>query len=1436
MTTNPSTRSFAPLQKDQAPNLGRWGRAYGGWVDWSGLLEHRRVVVLAEASAGKTWELKAQADRLNDAGNSGFFVRIDDLADGKIEDALDPAHQERFGKWRREGNGEAWFFLDSVDEARLNRKSVEGALRRLAKDLGATLARARIVISCRASDWRVKEDPGLIRALLPIPPAPEPEVSDDKVDPEAALLARVFPKAEKRRETRIVVAAPEDIFVVQLMPLTSEDRRVIAVDAETPDVENFLTAIGRFGLDEIAERPGDLLGLASYWRDHREFGSLAAITEHAVAAKLQEQNRYRPDNDTLSVDEARWGAERLAAALTLSHAFTLLATGDEPDPTLAAGALDPTPILPELRDAQRASLLRRGAFAPSTYGRLRFHHRGTQEYLAATWFRRLLEDGCPLSKVWPLLFAERYGVETVVPSLRPIAAWLSLWRPEIRDEVIRREPLTLLLNGDPRSLSLETRAQLLMAYARHDEAGVLSQAHVEDRAIWLFSDKALAPAIRAAWAETKRAGVRIDLLRCIREATIKTCLDLALQVALDLAASDTERIIAVEALKAIGDQAALAKVADCVRAAADQASVRLASSWAMDLFPDHLIVADLLALIEKCPVNEGMGEFSGYIPHLARKASAAQVNALVYGLAEAALALPVEHRRDALPERYGDILKGFIGFAIEEIERNGDAPPGRPLVRLLRALSLSDHRDRTEDAALRAAVARRPAINRALFWASVDREREPDWAPTAIFQLGHSGGVLWGLQESDLDWLADETRGRDRLSDRQLALNGFIQVLQSLERFESDAARLDALVAQDPALVAELQRYRTPPLTDPDETKYAVENRRWARKRETAEGEKRRSWIAFKDLLAAEPDALSDPEAVSDWKRSGYRLWQLAVWLNADGNEDVSKTPLHWRELAPAFGQPVAEAFRLGMMHQWRSVTPGRPVYTAADRLTTTYANQLALGGLNLEDAERPGWIEGLSDAEVQRAIRHGVMTEFGNPEWLDRLTAARPAAAMPMLLRSLAEEWRRKWGRGPLLERCARPSGDAPLELIRDVVGLLKSRSPANLEVMRRAIAVVGRADLAPAEQAALTTVARRRYRKHLAAGEDDWARLALALMFVVRPEAAVQALADWLLTPSATPGAIVSMFVVLFGRESSVLPSQAWSRVPVPVLEHLLRLAYHHFPPSNDRLPSRRLLSGDAAEHARGTLLSALLERSGPDVFATLVTLAELPEFRLSARRFGELAHGIAEADTETLAWSADEVVKFERYQIAPVKTGADLLRVVYGVLQDVQLGFGRADSSSAAALHRLINEDEVQSYLFEQLNLRSDGRYYAGRETEVATGNKPDLLVTSTSANVQIAIEIKHGGMAAWTPKALRRALQAQLAEQYLLPETRRQGIFVITHHGKRTWRDPQTGAVWEFGDLIRWLAEQAKVIVRNRSGGVEILVVGLDPRSPRDALMK
>jgi len=61
---------------------------------WAKTLRFNRVVLLAEAGAGKTWEMREQADR---PGKDSFaiFVPLESLAEEVLEDLLLPPDGER---------------------------------------------------------------------------------------------------------------------------------------------------------------------------------------------------------------------------------------------------------------------------------------------------------------------------------------------------------------------------------------------------------------------------------------------------------------------------------------------------------------------------------------------------------------------------------------------------------------------------------------------------------------------------------------------------------------------------------------------------------------------------------------------------------------------------------------------------------------------------------------------------------------------------------------------------------------------------------------------------------------------------------------------------------------------------------------------------------------------------------------------------------------------------------------------------------------------------------------------------------------------------------------------------------------------------------------------------------------------------------------------
>jgi hypothetical protein len=1440
MTFVELNRSFFPLHKDQEPSLefGRvWGRKLGGWLEWNDLHERQRVVLLAEASSGKSEEFKNQVKQLSAKGKASFYLPIEELADQGFEAALDAAAAKRFENWSN-GTDIAWFFLDSIDEARLNRKNFDSALKRFARELGVGIERARIYISCRVTDWNGPKDREAIAEWLPAWEAAETSAASD----ESALLDPIFNKKQKStRRAEIAAEKPNELLVIQLVPLSTEQYRTLAKHSGVTDLDGFVAGIDRHGLEAFAERPGDLLDLADYWKTHRQFGPFVEMVEHSITRKLRERDTHRSDNEILSLAEARGGATRLAAALTFGKSFTLRAPNHDPDPSLAVGALDAIPILHDRNEAQCNATLRRGVFAPATYGRVRFHHRSTQEYLTAKWLDGLLAANCPLSEIWQLLFVERYGVETVVPSLRPAAAWLSLWHPNIRDEVIRREPLVLLRHGDPGSLSLDARKHLLATYAAKHKAAEIADDNLDSRALWSFSHQGLADAIKRAWKVNTREDFHFDMLRLMRDGAIKGCTGIARTVALDEASSDNHRIAALQVLQACDDQQALAAVTRKLMKSPDKASARLAAGFALVLYPTHLNARDLLKLIEQSnPAGRStLEDFSYNIEQLYDSAPNASERAtLAFGIGALCLEPPFVEVHQRISKRYRELARHSEAPAQKETARLGGATPPHGLLKLLMAVERADQRHDTADSKapnLRQLVQANPKLNLALFWADIGEQRTnsrtEERKPIRYWQVHLGmGQIFWDLTARDLPALYSDMSSRPLEDDKRIALSAIAAILGKEGRLKSEAATLRALVSGSTTLLEDLDGYLSPPpAEDPEHLRWQRQDKVRQKKRNQQTVKDKASWVKFKKDIQDDPTLLSDPRNLTSWQAGIRRLWDLTRWLHERTSGQEEAAARQWRLLEEGFGRKVAEAYRDGMKIAWRNIDPERPKRTPNGHITVKYITVLAFAGVGIEAAEDADWVKHLTDDEAARAARHGCESDQGYPEWIDTLVNAYPQVVLPIVKAEVASQWSVAVNaRSDFLYRYGTPavSLQRPIQAML-LEQVLKTEAP-NTPALDRSIRIIRNFQLNEAEKRRLLRVVRRRYGTHVGAGRDNDALSYLALILWLDSDTGVTDLTAWLngAAPESRRARAEHTLGKLFDRHDSFI-SGTLSRASIPTLEKLLQTAYSHIRPEHDAVhegsytPDAR----DRAEGARSAILSALLDRPGADAYRAMVRAANDPDFAVRSERFRELARGKAERDAEYPAWTIPEVITFETRYTAPLKTGADLLKLVLGVLADIVFKLNKGDSTSRQLLERAKDEDEVQNWLTEQIQLRSLGRYHAYREAQVAQGDKPDIIVASAAAQCEVAIEVKHGGKG-WTATELEQALRTQLATDYLKPATRRHGVLVITHHRDRQWLHPLTRKPMPFDTLIGWLSSIAATLVETDSGAIEVECIGIN----------
>jgi len=1427
-------RSFIPLKTDQEPTLDwgpYWGRLLGDWLNWDELLKHRRVVLLAEALSGKTEEYKYQAKQLSELGKPAFFVRIEDLADDGFEKAIDPEVIESFLNWKNDICSEAWFFLDSVDEARLNRKDFDKALRKFLAELGiANLGRSFIYISCRVSDWRGKADRVSFNKWLPYS-ATIKETEKD-VDPDEALLAPIFKQFESVQvHPKPQKPNPSDLLVVQLAPLSFDQKKLFAEKTGITNINAFMGEIENMGLSAMTERPGDLVELVSYWKENSRFDSLAEMTEYCITKKLREESPHRLDSSILSLEKVRQGVERLATALTLGKSFNLKAPAQEPDSNLAAGAIDPNEVLSEWSDGELTVLLHRGIFSPATYGRLRFHHRSTQEYLTATWLDRLLNNNCPLTEVWQLLFQECYGVETVAPSLRPVAAWLSIRHPVIRDEVIRREPLILIQYGDPKSLSIESRCKLLLAYAELHLKGQINPQMLEHRSIWMFSEKALAGAIHQAWSINSRTDFRGELLRFILEANISDCADLARITALDESQDSFSRIIAAQALSLCQDKIGLRQLASQVKSYPEKLSARLAPELALVLFPAYLSTIELLDLIDRSKPAQPYSSvgFSRQLNAL-HKAAPTRTDQKIFanGVAKLCLKPPYADEDLIISNRHVELSSGLASLVEAELflRSIGDVDP--ELLYLLMAVGrvreIHNSEEKYNRILLR--IKKDKALTRALFWADVQshemgNSKEP---PIRIWQINSfSGRKLWQLDITDLDWLIQDCRIKAEISEKQLVFNGIWMVLFHADQIQENISLLDSIASGNETLIGDLSGYLNPPKGE-----LSNENKAYSRRKKLEQEMEKQYWRDFCNNLKNDPTILSDTANLQSWKDGLWRLHELTRWLRYEFRQDSDNASRHWRTLEKAFGLEVSKHYCLGMKKAWRYIKPERPVYQSSGTFTVKYTSSLAIQSLYLDIAEDSDWESTLSDTQVAQATQHACYTGNGFSEWFEILVKTRPELTLPVINASVVTEFRSKDFRLALLHYVSNQESAAQQVVENKIFELLRKAEPANDSVLSQCLLILAKSEALTANAKTLSSLLMRRIRQHLDAKTENRALLCFALYLRINPEHGIDWLESMLIqhieeTPQDWNLRCERWLGYLFGENKWGVVGAKYSCLSVHSLKKLYRLAYIHIPnhenPDDDG--GSRVIN--PAEDARRNILHALLSRPGSDAHQAILELASDPIFADSAKRFKELAHGKAEDDSEISPWKACEVADFEKHHIKPIKTGSDLLRVIVGVLDDIKESPYRDDASSQNLLALATEENQVQTWLAEQLSLRSRGRYAVSRETEIADKNMPDIIITATSAPIQLAIEIKHVNKG-WTVKELENSLKHQLAENYLRPKYRRHGIFFITQHKQRVWRKDR--ATLQFSDLQTHLSNLAHSIITNTTGTVELRVFGLN----------
>ncbi|WP_375282927.1 NACHT domain-containing protein [Marinicauda pacifica] len=1408
-------RELGEVEDDQSEYLALLGRS--NYKKWPDLLEYRRVIVLSEAGSGKTEEIRNAAKRLISEGKPAFFLRLEHITEAIDDIAFEEGSLSAFEAWLR-SDDEGWLFLDSVDEARLRDPGdFEKAIKRIGRKVASAKQRLHLVVTGRASAWRPKTDRALCAREIPFDPTVTPPNGESS---DAGQASKSEPQADT--SSSFLVVALNDL-----------DRRQVDTFLQTrsiSDTKAFLEAVERADAWSFTTRPQDLEELIGFWAQNQKIGSRLEIIEASVNRRLAERDQTRDEAKPISFQRLKDAACRLAGASVL----TTEANIQVPDGAALQPGLSSRDILPDWTAPNISVLLERPVFDEAIYGTVRFHHRSVREYLAALWFRDLLAKPTSRQAIEQLFFRTQYGLEVVVPRLRPILPWLAIFDQRILERVEQIEPEVLFEGGDPSQLAPETRRRLLRFVCARLAENRSSRSVTDYAAVQRFAAEDIAHDIKKLIKQYQGAPEVLSfLVRMIWQGELEGAAPEAIAIAANPTSEKYLRIAAFRAVDGVGSTANL----DAIRTTFAAEGASLKRDWLAELLSSAPATPHNIGWLDQCLRKVGESNphrldglddaVTGFVSRLAIDDLPAMLTCLAALL----------DRKPHL-DRYGCEVSQQYAWLIEPTAAglsrlvNGQHAGvlAQPLLGLFRKVSAGRSyeagglRDLKGD--LSKSVPSWFELNDAVFWDDIERERASDREEgrrvTRFWQAG-----LWNsfarFDAGDFERAVRMIGERDLHDDKLVALSLAFSIYVESGRKRADRQALWGAASGVGALETELGTLMRPP-ADSARRKH----KQWERDFERRQRERKRQHEAahksWRDWLSANVEKLrepgfDDPAAVSKAQMYVYnRLRELSEDRNQYTYSD-------WHVLEPELGPKIARAFRDGAVAYWRNNSP-KLVSEGAPNNSTAFSSMLGLVGLGIEAHETEDWTSRLTAADAEITFRYAVKELNGFPFWLQQVFERFPDRITTLALGEINHELHRatkdhelhyllydvSWSGQWLWDRVAPPL----LKRLR--------KEPDNLQSLEKLLKIINGSSVSSDDIAKLAA------RKAQTLGRIDNLACWFATWAGVAPEEALQALEDRLPKLAEEDGLKLAMGFItrLVGsHHSSGISARDAFRTPAH-LKRLIDLVHTMVRIEDDidragkgvYTPNLR----DNAQDARDHLTSLLEEMPGKAAFSALEALSrEHPH--VSARSWYHLkARRKAQTDAEGQEWSAKQVLEFHREQERTPANHQELFDLAVHRFRDLKADLENGDSSVATTLLKVEQEVEMRKYLGGELRKLANGRYSIANEDELADAKRIDLRFFGTGFDGPVPVELKLSDK--WTGPDLYERLENQLCGDYLRDRHSSMGLFVLVHRGQQsTWRFPG-GEIVDFEKLVEKLQALGENLARSMPSVERVEVLGID----------
>ena len=1420
-------RKFYPASEDTAES-GDYASHMGyGLVKptyWDAIFQKPRVVILAEAGAGKTYELENATKALRSKGKPAFFIRLEYLKDG-IEVSLDGTELGSFKAleaWKKTSE-EGWIFLDSVDEAKLNNPSdFELALRKLSNYLGDRLQQTNIVMSCRPT-WEPESEPALVRRILPYEPKSTEAESDD-----VALSAPNKINTVGEKSTSAQKEGPnQQPEIYSLAPLDAEQIKTFSLAKGVDDADAMVEAIARADVMQLASRPRDLEHIIEYWVKEKAIGSKLELIRSSVKRKFVEEDTKRSEKKPLSKEKAMAAVKLIAAVTTL----TPISRISVPSRGGVSGAIKIESILPDWSTAECKTLLERPIFDGAAYGTVRFHDRDSREFLVAEWFADLLSGGSR-KEIESLFFKIQYENEISRPKLRPILPWIALKDGRIREKALKISPSILLDGGDPSQFPAEFRTRILTAVCQ-EMAGSESIHHSFDiSAIERFAKKDIAKTILGLLIQHKDHGdIRQLLLRMIWQGKLALCKGQAMQFALDQSADRYTRIYAIRACQAICTTQEQRKIVDHFVNCDDGCDLRTLSELIRTFAPNTLDIPELLTILKRVPeLEEFKTEGLDYaLMEMVKSLALPKLKKLITGLRELLVKQPhIERLYCGISVRYAWLLEATAtGLERIIVARNQYALSSVALELISQCGTYRDfgngHSFKSE---LGERVPKWPELNKAAFWYDTQRARKiRDNEVTAFWQVFPSGHY-WSLAgvsfETALEWIDEQ----EQTADKQVALSLAFTIYREAGRQRKQREALWKAVRGDEALETALSNYmRPPPMSAQDQKHHRWERNHKARMQRRKD-QKKQNLKDWREIAANNLELVGYLDKAHENKFYSVQnvLYDRMRKFDKDYHGRWAYT--NWQDLKSDQNDDVAFTFRNFLINCWRKYTPALASDGSYNSSSTENAEIYGLSGLGIEAKEVEDWPANLSDSEAKLAGRYLLSELNGFPDWFMKLHTQYPEVVDNTLLREIEWELFDYDGEKPchyVLDKITWHGALLKPHLSQSIFNLLEQNEPTHLSAPQSALGII----VASSEitDGQLATLAEAKVSKKL---KPEHLSMWYAIWVSTAPKDAIPKLREHL-NDFNDPSFSMEFVVNLMGtRHSRIENIRDGFRQP-EFLGDLYSLINEHVHMSEDidragtgcYSPELR----DNAQDARSSLLTALTEIPGKASYVALKKLAaEHPHSK--ARPWMEnCAMSHAEKEADLGEWNVENVLTFQKSQEYQPSDAGQLFEKTCSRLADLKSELEDGEDSPASTWKREDQEINLRIIIAKWLRDCAKSMYSVHQEEEQADRKKPDIRMYGQGFDAPVPIELKIADN--WSGAELLERLKNQLCNDYLRDYRTCYGVFLLVYRGeKQHWEHPKTSERMDFQELIKTLQIHAIKFIRDRNDIESVQVIGMD----------